>query len=230
LAEGKDYELLQLLRGEADSPWVSEPERRLLKFAVNTFGERLAQVLLTGLGEETTEQRWSMSVTYSGGGEVTHTGRLHFITYEPVDGSSFLSRGRDPLVLISLLRLLPHQGQEFKADLTYDLNDLMNLLGWEDTEGDRHEIDQAVERYSYLMYVWEASGAALADRNLSSHKARERLISKYHTTDEEMEGSGEVRRIFNRVVFNVAFIDNLRRRSLFDINWNSVLNVRLTGR
>lgn len=54
----KDSELVGLIRGEANSLWLLQSERRLLKFALETFGEHLSQILLSGLGEEEQGRIW----------------------------------------------------------------------------------------------------------------------------------------------------------------------------
>lgn len=225
---GADSELVRLVRGEGGALWLNRHERRLLKFALGTFGEALSRFLLTGLGEEAVEPRWHFTVAYAGGDVDAYEGRLQVITHEPLDGQSLLPRWRDPLVLLALLRLLLHPGQESMAPLTYEPGDVLRLLGWPDDQDARRELDEAVGRYSYLTYKWEMSGAGLSRRGLSLLKGREQVLSSYTTVDEEAGGAGRARRVFSRVVFNTAFIDSLRRRSLFDVDWNNVSSLERT--
>src|SRR5438128_39142 len=81
-------------------------ERRLVAFAQEQFGERLCTFLLAGLGEEGAGQRWRFVINYVGEDTSLLSRRVQVITYEPEDGSSYLPRRRDPLVLLALLHLL----------------------------------------------------------------------------------------------------------------------------
>ncbi len=225
---GKDSELQRLVRGESGALRPSAPERLLLKFALDTFGGQLSQVLLAGLGKERGGRRWNFTITYAGGG-AAHTRRLQAITYEPESGQSFLPRRRHPLVLLALLQLLLHSRQESKTTLIYDQKEILDILGWGDSEETRREIDEAVERYSFLTYMWEAGKTELAGHNISSYKARECIISEYEIDDTEVGSAGQVERVFNRVVFQENFIDGLLRRLLFGIEWDSVSLIELAS-
>src|SRR5436309_1958769 len=110
-ARETDSKLLRLLRGEDRPLWLSRPERRLLRFALDTFGEPLSRFLLAGLGEEKVGRRWRFTITYVDDEGAKLKWRVQVITYEPEDGSSCLPRGRDPLVLLALLRLSWRKGQ-----------------------------------------------------------------------------------------------------------------------
>lgn len=100
----------------------------------------------------------------------------------------------------------------------------MNLLGWNDTLEAKVEIDEAVDRYSLITFKWTMSRDELTRNKLSHYTARESLISEYETADEEGLG-GQMKRLLNRVVFSSQFIEQLRRRSLFGINWDGVQSV-----
>jgi len=152
---------------------------------------------------------------------------VQVITYEPLDGESFLPRGRDPLVLLALLLLLLHKPRAEKPVLSYSHEEVLQLLGWEDSEGVRHEIDEAVYRYFLLMYLWEKSREELVGTNHSHNKARERMISEYETTDKEVGADGEMKRVANQLIFNDYFIGGLLRQSLFDVDWNKARSVKL---
>lgn len=223
----KDSEFTKLVSGEGGVLWPSRHERRLLKFTLDTFGEMLGQFLLTGLGKKKVGQRWNFVITFTGDEGTVQKRHLRVITHEPLDGESFLPRGRDPLVLLALLRLLLHAHWKAKPALLYQQEDILNLLGWEDTVEVRREIDEAAERYSLLIYMWEMNRDELAHRSLSHYRARERMITGYETTDKETGDGGQMRRVANRVIFDEYFIDGLLRRSLFDVVWDRVRAVKL---
>jgi hypothetical protein len=149
----KDSEFIKLVRGEGGVLWPSRHERRLLKFALDTFGEMLGQFLLTGLGKKKVGQRWNLTITFTGDGGTAQERHLRVITHEPLDGESLLPRDRDPLVLLALLRLLLHRRRDAKPILTYQQEDVLHLLRWGDTVEARREIDGAIERYTPLLYA-----------------------------------------------------------------------------
>lgn len=225
-ARETDSEIVGLLRGEGGHLWLSRPERRLLRFALDTFGEPLSHFLLAGLGEKQVGRRWRFTISYVSDEGVRLERRVRVITHEPEDGSSCLPRGHDPLVLLALLRLLWRKGRAADYRLSYDREEVLSLLGWEDTPQARSEIDEAVGRYFLLNYKWGLSRAELARKGLSSHTATESLISESRTSDRE-EG-GRMRRTYNSVVFDSIFIESLKKRSLFDIAWDEVRSLNLS--
>lgn len=195
---------------------LSAPERRLVDFASGRFGEPLTQFLLAGLGEVRLSQRRGFTITYVGSEGQYLRRRVQVLTHEQEDGPTLLPSLRDPLVLLALLRLLPEDDQKSRYSLSYGLGDILRLLDWRDTRKARGEVDEAVERYSLLTYIWEIDSAELAHRNLSIYKTRESMISQFQTIDHEDE------RASNLVVFNPHFIENLERRSLFGVDWDRV--------
>jgi len=207
---------------------LSAHEQRLIEFAHQRFGEHLTQFLLTGLGEEQMGQRLRFSITYAGGAEVLKR-KLNIITHEPADGSTCLPHGRHPLVLIALLQLLLRGGHAPPNSLRYDQEDVLNLLGWKDTRKARGEIGEAIKRYCMLVYEWKMSRKELARNRLAFYDASEGLISEYNIVDEEVEESGWMRRVSNRVLFNENFIDRLLGRSLFDVVWDQVRSIELVS-
>jgi hypothetical protein len=204
---------------------LSVPERQLVAFASEQFGEPLCQFLLAGLGEEEVAPRWRFTITYVDEEGKRLKRQVQVISHEPEDGSSCLPRGRDPLVLLALLRLLLQNDQANDCVLLYDQEDVLKLLGWEGTPENRGEIDEAARRYFLLFFKWGLNKTELARRKLSSYNAMESIISERGTLDREEEG--RVRRVFNRVTFNDIFIRHLKRRRLFDIDWSS--SRKMTG-
>lgn len=198
---------------------LSAPEQQVVAFASEQFGEPLTQFMLAGLGEEEVGQRWRFTITYVDGQGAKLKRQVQVISHEPADGSSCLPRGRDPLVFLALLQLLTRGGQISNYTLLYDQEDVLKLLGWEDTKETRRQVDEAIKRYFLMTFKWKMNRAELTRKNLSYYTAMERPISECSTLDEEEAGQSE--RVFNRIIFNSRFIECLRRRSLFDIVWNS---------
>lgn len=225
----KDSEFIKLVGGKGGVLWPSHHERLLLKFTLNTFGEMLSHFLLTGLGKKEVGQRWYFVITFTSDEGTVQKRHLRVITYEPLDGESFLPRGRDPMILLALLQLLLHGHREAKPALLYQQEDILNLLGWEETVEVRHEIDEAVKRYSILMYMWEINKDELAHRGLSYYRARERMILEYDTTDKGTGEAGQMRRVANHIIFDEYFIDGLLRHSLFDVVWDRVRAIKLVA-
>ena len=85
---------------------LSGPERRLLEFALDLFGEPLSKFLLSGIGEEIEAQAWLFSVSFDDGSGVA---RAREIRVEPDDiprEPRVLPGRHEPLVMLALLRLL----------------------------------------------------------------------------------------------------------------------------
>jgi hypothetical protein len=197
---------------------LSVPEQRLLDFTREQFGEQLSQFLLAGLGEENIGQRGRFDITYASSENAILKRHVEVITYEPIDGSSYLPCGRHPLVLIALLHLLMNSNQGSLNTLRYQQAEVLSLLGWEDTQKARREIDEAVERYFKLTYIWKMNKSELADAKLNFFTANEAMFSEYESIETE-DGKS------TRIVFNEHFIEQLLSRSLFDIDWNNARKI-----
>lgn len=201
---------------------LSGPERRLLKFALDLFGEPLSQFLLSGLGEEAEARVWLFTVTFA---DERGTARSRGIRVEPDDipgAPCVLPRQREPLVMLALLRLLIENRRRSSPALTYGQEEVLRLLGWEDTEEGRSAIDEAVKRYARLSYSWGLSGEELAERRLSFYDAEARFVSGYGFYDEE---DGEYKRVANRVDLASEFVEELMRRRVFNLDWNKVSRI-----
>ncbi len=205
---------------------LSTPEQHLLNFAREEFGEKLTDLLLAGLGEDVVALSWRFVINYAGGDGAPLKRHVEVITHEPLDGTSCLPRRRDPLVLIALLRLLVKGNGASINRLHYKEEEVLNLLGWEDTTETRSEIDEAVRRYFLLTYKWEMNESELKDKNLSVYTANNQMITETQKFEEEIRGSKPVKRI-NRIVFSEHFIEQLLSRSLFNVDWKRVWSVKL---
>jgi hypothetical protein len=196
----------------------SPQEQRVLDFARQQFGEHLCQFLIAGLGEGQVGQRGGFIITYACGETAALKRHVEVITYEPADGSSYLPRGRNPLILIALLRLLVNSNRGALNILHYEQEEVLSLLGWKDTRKARREIDEAVKRYFLLTYQWKMNKSELLHERLTFYTANEAMISAYESTSREDKKS-------SRVVFNEHFIQHLLSRSLFGIDWNNARSV-----
>jgi hypothetical protein len=206
---------------------LSRAEQSLIDFAKEEFGASLNEFLLAGLGEETIVQRWHFTITFTGESETVGIRDIKVITYEPADGSSCLPQRRDPLVFIVLLKLLAQNEQVSKPELLYSLEEVFSLLGWDDIEATRHEIDEAIYRYSLLTYQWEMNRSELGSRDLSFYKENGHAITNSRTIDEDVRPDSGTKRTYNRVSFDEFFIRGLFRRELFGVDWNNVSSVTL---
>lgn len=199
---------------------LSASEEQLLDFSIEQFGKPLSEFLLSGLGEKEVGQRWQFTITYINSSGTQLKRDLQVLSYEPADGSSFLPRGRDPLVLLSFLQLLISSSQFLSYKLIYHQESILNLLGWEHTQEVQHEIDTAMKRYSLLTFSWNMNANELTRNNLSSYMALDHLISEYKIVDEGRVGQKD--RVFRCITFSSSFIECLKRRTLFNINWDDV--------
>lgn len=223
----KDSELIKLARGEGGSLWLSLPERRLLKFALDKFGLPLSQFLLFGLGQESDARRWLVIITFIDKSGTKLRRRLYVEADNLMpDILTLLPRQREPLVMLALLRLLMRDHKVSSASLFYDQNEVLSYLGWEDTAESRLVIDEVVERYSYLTYRWAFSKKELAARKLSFYRCRERFVSRSGYRDVEEGQDGQLRRVVSYVNFDVDFIKQLISRSLFGVNWDSIISLK----
>jgi hypothetical protein len=201
---------------------LSGAERRLLKFALDLFGEQLSKFLLSGIGEEIEAQVWLFSVTFDDGSGAI---RRREIRVEPDDiprEPRVLPGRREPLIILALLHLLIGTHRPLST-LSYSQEQVLNLLGWEDNEITRSAIDQAVKRYARLAYRWMLGGEELVERKLSFYEAEARFVSGYGFYGAE--DGGEHKRVTSRVDFASEFIEELIRRALFGVDWNKVSGI-----
>jgi hypothetical protein len=204
---------------------LTEHEQHLVDFALEQFGEPLSQFLLAGLGREELAKSRILTITFAGTGGVVLHRDVQISINELPGASGFLPRRRDPLVILALLNLLLMERRTDSATLFYEHHDVLNHLKWEDTPESIHYIDEVVERYADLTYCWTLSGEELAGRNLSFHRGKEILISGYCFDDITEDDEEQLKRVANQVDFSVSFIEQLMRKTLFELNWNSVLSV-----
>jgi hypothetical protein len=180
-----------LLRCEGPGPWLSRPERRLLKFAIDTFGVPLSGFLLAGLGEEEEEARsWLFSVTFEDNGGVLRRRDIRVEADERPDVVTSLPGRREPLVLIALLWLLMREHKSPVSRFSYGREEVLRVLGWDETPELLSAVDEAVNRYVNLTYTWTLSAEELSERNLNKYRGWTRLSQDADTLITKMRPMG----------------------------------------
>jgi hypothetical protein len=209
---------------------LSAPEQRLLDSSRELFGEHLSQFLLTGLDEEDEAQTWLITVTFVDEKFVDQCREIKVEADDRPDTAALLPRRREPLVILALLQLLIVDREMSSASLYYETEEVLGLLGWEDSVKSRFTVDEAIERYSNMSYNWRLSSKELEERTLSFYNSQSRIVSGYDRYEVEMEGRSK--RLPSIVDFGAPFVEGLVARRLFDIDWNNVrdrIQVRKPG-
>lgn len=206
---------------------LTEHERRLVGFALEQFGEQLSQFLMAGFGTEVAVKSRVFSIEFTSSDGAILRRDIQLSVNQLYDASIFLPWMRDPLVILALLKLLLLEPGRTSANLFYEYEDVLNLLGWENTPESRQDINEAVERYTDLTYRWSLSAEELIRKNLAYNTGREVLVSGYSFVDLTTEDGEQMERLASRIDFSASFIEDLTRKALFEIDWNSVLSVTL---
>jgi hypothetical protein len=200
----------------------SDSVRQLLAFAEAEFGDHLSGLLLAGYGDSASARQRSYAVlTKDGSGQ-----RQEHIVKVATDHHSGLPSGREPLVLLALLKML-FAGKGLQTGrVVYAHKAVSEMIGWEHSRETGEAVDTAVTRYFHLFYGKEESMSIEPGGPLVRYSQSGRLITGYDYQDE-VESSG-VRgvRTYNRITFDREFIEQFRGRSLFDFDWGHVISMR----
>lgn len=216
-----------LLRRGGPGPWLSRPERRLLKFAIDVFGVPLSGFLLAGLGEEVAARSWLFSVTFEDDGGATRQRAIRVEADERPDIDTSLPGRKEPLVLMAFLWVLMRERKSLDYCLSYDREEVLRVLGWDETPELLSVVDEAVNRYVNLTYTWTLSAEELAERKLNKYRGWTRFISGCGYVDYE-DDDGVLKRESSYVTFSDEFIRELRRRSEFEVRWDRVREMART--
>jgi hypothetical protein len=205
------------LASQASTPDSTEAERRLLSFMGEAFGRHLSLLLLFGLREVVKVRSRRLVIGLAGNGrnkkQYLRIGATH---------NSFLPSGQDPLVLSALIKLLFLDAGGNGRSVLYAYEDLLPLLGWSDSVETRRAVDRAVVRYFNLYYQPVRTLSELTGKTSPLFIHRERLISTYGSVDGTELGGPSRECGFNLVTFNPHIIEQLKRKSLFSIDWTCV--------
>lgn len=217
-----------LLRREGSALWLSGPERRLLKFALDTFGVTLSSFLLSGLGEEEQARAWLFSVAFEDDRGAARVRQVRVEAVDLPDVATSLPGQKEPLVLMALLRLLLVDRRPPPWRLSYRQDEALRLLGWGETAESLSAVDAAMDRYADLSYRWALSEEELAERNLATFRGWTSFVTGCGYRDQEDGGDGLMKRASNHVEFSAEFIRELMGRSVFDVRWDNVREMTRT--
>jgi hypothetical protein len=223
MSDKPSFDFLEDTQSGSGALLLSDHGRILLKFALDQFGEPLSRFLLSGFGEDKVVPRWLFTIAFSDERGVLHSREVRVEADDRPDIAPSVPRHKEPLVALALLRLLIVDRKPASSRLSYVQEEVIGLLGWEDTQESRLSIDEAVSRYFTLSYEWVLGERELVEANLSFFHGSSRFISGcgYQTAEQ----NGKVKPTTNNVEFNAEFVKGLLGRSLFGINWDSVSSV-----
>jgi hypothetical protein len=219
---------LDLLLGrDGPAPWLSGLERRLLKFAITTFGAPLSSFLLAGLGEEEIARSWLFSVTFEDDGGVPRRRVIRVEADERPDIDTFLPGRKEPLVLMAFLWVLMRERRSPVTQLSYGREEVLRVLGWDETPELLGVVDETVKRYVNLTYTWTLSAGEQSERKIYKYRGWTRFVTGCGYVDYE-DDDGVRKRESSYVSFSEEFIRELTRRSVFEVRWDRVSQVNRT--
>jgi hypothetical protein len=203
----------------------SDAERQLIRFAREEFGEPLSALLLAGYGEDkrVRSRRFVIDLEDESGGRQQRY--LKIVADRLLNARAQLPSGREPLVLLAVIRLLLNEGAEIPRRLAYPRNAMLRLLGCRCSSVSWEFVNGAVTKYFNLSYQPVDSLNELTGRSAIEYTCMHRIITGHGTLGGlKVRGQPE-QRIYGEVTFNLHFIERLRRRSLFDMDWGRVHSI-----
>jgi hypothetical protein len=208
--------------GRATSAREAAAARRLTEYLERHCGPHLSAFLLAG-GKSQAGSRM-FSVTSRGERDETQE---KYIEFGRLGLSADLPHGQDPLILVALIRLLFERGEvtEEACTLTVDHTALLKLLGVKDSFEARGRLREALERYENLRFVEVIYRQSKKGPKKSGRGNLNRVLT--HLEAETVTGgkSGWGTRLRVAVEFDYSFIDELRRGTLFGVDWQRVISV-----
>lgn len=191
--------------------------RRLLSFAKTEFGEHLSELLLSGYGVARVVLRWRYTVSLQDDGS-------REITVEGVtDDPKGLPAGREPLVLLTLLKSLLAGGRPSNGQVSYGLREVLKTLSW--NVGEESAVERAIEGYYQLSLIKHEIAEMDAGEGSINRKRVLRPIVEWERGEETAGGDRLVVPKGGRVRFNPEFVEGLTERSLLGIDWERVSSV-----
>ena len=198
----------------------TEAERRLVDRIEGVFGKHLS-TFLRGCGNSDGPARCLSFAAILDGGEVES--RLKVVSEEP----SGLPKWEQSLVLLALIELMLCSHVENDPKLFFTHEDVTQLLGWDNTEQAQAEVAQSVVKYFNLSYERVVTSSVCGMESDPTFLSRRRLIVGYEFAEEFTEDSRRVAPLEHLVKFNSYFIRELKNKTLFSINWDRVISLRL---
>lgn len=183
------------------------------------FGEHLSALLLSGSGTKRWVQRRGLVISTT---DRVGTQEEHSVVLL-TEGASFLPYGQDPIVLAAHLRMLSDRGAAGR--LSYDLFEMLEALGWVDPVQGLKAIEGALYRYFRMSYGSAGRRGHPMAPQAEGVTAERRLLSSYDFEHEPVRGRGGCPTLHTVVEFSQRFLDQLRLRSLFGIDWDLVRSV-----
>jgi hypothetical protein len=162
---------------------LTEAEQDLLDFARRALGGNLSEFLLSGLGEPHPTRR-----RYTGRSTRAHKWARTYQFEIVSDIEEGLPGGRDPLVLAALLHLM-WTGKEGRHEVAFRDEELLEKLGWPESEASRHSVEGAVERYFSTSYCVASRELQRAERVEGRYSQVRKLITGYEVTKERLPGA-----------------------------------------
>lgn len=197
-------------------------KQRLIDFSRESFGDHLSELLLCGYGEQRILSSRDFAIKLADRKETETQLRLMFVAEGPASTQPSLPRGKEPLVLLALLQLLMSKGGESIYRLTYTCDDLMKLLGWENTAQSKSRVDVSVTKYFHTFYQLSDDSPGKVTGSGSERTRKVRALAGQDFAGEE---SGLGNSMIRAVSFGIDFIEPLKKRNLLGIDWNLVQSV-----
>jgi hypothetical protein len=195
-------------------------EKRLIAHLEEQFGEHLGALLLSGYGTKEWVRRRALviSTTDRVGNQEEHP--VVLLT----KGAHSLPYGQDPIVLAAHLRMLSERGAYGR--FSYDLQEMMGVLGLVDPVQGLKEIEGALHRYFRLSYAVEGKRRHPLAPQSEGVTAERRMLTAYDFEYEPVRSRDPYPMMHTVVEFSQRFVEQLRQRSLFGIDWDLVRSVR----
>jgi hypothetical protein len=195
-------------------------ERRLVAHLKEEFGEHLSALLLSGHGVKGWVRRRDLviSTTDRVGNQEEHS--VILLT----EGAHSLPYGQDPIVLAAHLRMLSERGA--CGRLSYDLLEMMGVLDLVDPVQGLKAIEGALYRYYRLSYVVEGERRHPLAPQAEGVTAERRILTAYDFEHEPVRSRDPYPTMHTVVEFSQRFLEQLRQRSLFGIDWDLVRSVK----
>ncbi|MDQ5826529.1 MAG: hypothetical protein M3441_20240 [Chloroflexota bacterium] len=159
---------------------LTEAEQDLLDFARRVLGGNLSEFLLSGLGEpHQTRRRYGARSTRPH--KWARTYQFEIVS----DDEGGLPGGRDPLVLAALLHLM-WTGREGRHEVAFRDGELLEKLGWPESEESRRCVEATIERYFSTSYCVTSRELQRAERVEGQYSQVRKLITGYEVTKERL--------------------------------------------